>query len=236
VDWDLSKLIVSFGYSHFTFSSSIPEFDYINRSSDLVFARAGFQTSSTTAIGLEATGGLNDYNQNIRLGDSSTYSAGLFATWQVTSKLRVSPRVGYVNYSFDPSVQTSGNDANAYYFNIGVNHQISEFVSYSLEAGRESQLGVNTDYLQLIFIRAQAAWNIIRKVGILTDLFYENGKETRISSGESYDRFGAAITLSHQFTEKLSTHLTYRFTKKDSTIPLRGYYQNTLLLGLNYRF
>ena len=57
VDWDLSKLIVSFGYSHVTFISSTPQFDYINRSSDLVFARAGFQTSSTTVIGLEATGG-----------------------------------------------------------------------------------------------------------------------------------------------------------------------------------
>jgi hypothetical protein len=237
VDWDLNKLMVSFGYSHFNFISAVPQYDYINRGSDLFFARGGYQTSSATVVGLEATGGLTDYDENIKLGDNSTYSVGLFATWQVTSKLRVNPRVGYVSYSFDPSVQTpTGNDANTYYFSIGVNHQISEFVSYSIDAGRESQLGINTDYLQLYFVRAQAAWNIIRKVGIVTEFFYENGEETRISSGEIFDRFGAAITLSHQFTEKLNTHLTYRFTTKDSDIPLKGYNQSYLLLGLNYRF
>jgi hypothetical protein len=89
---------------------------------------------------------------------------------------------------------------------------------------------------------------ILKDVGLGTRLFYEHdayppfvfhrsgGRFIKFSTGETYDRIGAAVSLSGQLMRKLRTGVTCRFTGKASNMEFRGYTQNALTLDLTYRF
>jgi hypothetical protein len=245
--WDLYKVVLSAGYTHLTWISSSVQFDYLNRASELVYSRAAFWLHPPLVAGLEGTGSLTEYDSSF-LHNSVSYSAGVFAEWTLTAKLRVKPRAGYVSYKFDTGgpVGTAGKPS-AYYFNVAVDHVLNQYVTLSLEGGREVRLGVYSDFEESYSVRQSATWNMIRGVGLGTQFFYEHG--TYPSSvfdsplgriiflpGETFDRFGGSISLSYQLMEKISANLSYRFTLKNSDAPSRDYAQNALIAGLTYRF
>ena len=80
-----------------------------------------------------------------------------------------------------------------------------------------------------------------------TQIFYEHGTYPHsvfnapgspvvVLPGETYDRVGAGVSLSHRLMEKLSAGVAYRFTLKVSDATSREYAQNALTVGLTYRF
>lgn len=245
--WDLNKVILSAGYGHADFLSSTSQFDYLNRASELFFARAGFLVNRTTLAGVEATGSLNTYDLSF-LNNSVGYSAGVFLTWILSPNLQIRPRAGYVNYTFatEGVIGRAGNPS-TYYFNLAVDHTVNRFMSQSLEAGREVDLGTFSDFSELLFVRWNTTWKIIKDVSLGTQLFYEHGNYPPIVLlllpgqptylfGDTFDRYGGAISLGYQLTQKLTTTLAYQFTLKDSQTAFWSYRQNALTLGLNYRF
>ncbi len=245
--WDLNKVILSAGYGHDDYLSSNSQFDYMNRASELFFARAGFLVNRTTLAGVEATGSLNTYDLSF-LNNSVGYSAGVFLTWILSPNLQIRPRAGYVNYTFatEGAIGRAGNPS-TYYFNLAVDHTVNRFMSQSLGAGREVDLGTFSDFSELLFVRWNTTWKIIKDVSLGTQLFYEHGNYPPIVLllapgqptylfGDRYDRFGGVFSLGYQLTRKLATTLAYQYTLKDSQTAFWSYRQNMLTLGLNYRF
>jgi len=245
--WDLNKAILSVGYAHANWISSTPQFAYLDRASELFFARAAFLPNPTTAVGIEATGSLTEYDQSF-LNNSVGFSAGVFAEWKLTPKLQLKPRVGYVNYQFDTEgpIGRAGNPS-TYYFSLDIDHRLNESISHSLEGGREVRLGTFSDFEELYFVRHGITWNLIKDVHLSTQWFYEHGtyppfvffvatNQPVFLFGETFDRFGAGLSLSYRLMEKLYISLAYRFTLKDSDQRVRDYQQNALTLGLTYRF
>ena len=245
--WDLYKVILSAGYGHLIWSSSTPQFEYLDRAAELFNSRAAFALNPALVAGLEGTGSLTAYDTQL-LHDSYGYSGGLFAEWKLTDKLQAQFRGGYVNYVFDTGGPLSSSaKPTPYYAGVKINHILNEYITHSIEGSREVRLGVYSDFEETTILSHNTAWKIIRGVSLGTQIFYEHGtyppsmftapgSPAVVVPGETYDRVGATVSLSHQFMEKLSASVLYRFTLKDSDSNARDYTQNALTVSLTYRF
>jgi len=239
--WDLNKAVVTLGYDHYTYISTTSMFNYLNRNAEELSGNVDFAVSSTTNVGLESYAVFNYYDQNV-LNDSTDYAIGAFAETQLTNYLKVRVAGGYQWISFNNGgVVSTGpfhdsGKLSDYYANILISHRINPAIVQSLSAGHESQLGVNSNYITLNYIRHTVSWNIIRNTLLSTEFFYEDADESGGFIREHLHRFGGAIAVGYQLTPHITLGLRYQYTQKDSNVPLRDYTQNRVSLDGTYSF
>ena len=174
--WDLNKILVSVGYDHYNYVSLVNDFDYLERSAEEFSGNIMLNVASNTGVGVEGYAVFTDYDQNL-LNDSDNYSAGGFVETQITNFLKVRAAGGYQWIDFDRAVVDffgiqlfqDKKDAEGYYANILITHQINAQIRQTLSAGHERQLGVNSNYITLNFIRHTVSWNIIRNTILSTE-------------------------------------------------------------------
>jgi hypothetical protein len=128
------------------------------------------------------------------------------------------------------------NDLSDYYANVLLTHRLNAFIRQTLSAGHESQLGVNSNYIKLNYIRHTVSWNVIRNTLLSTEFFYEDANESGGFIDEHLHRYGGALTLGYQLTPHVTLGLRYQYTKKDSDVALRSYEQNRVSLDGTYSF
>lgn len=241
--WDLNKAVVTLGYDHFNFISTTSDFDYLDRYADSITGSISFAATSTTGLGLEGSFTATDYDEDV-LNDSDSYSAGVFVETQITNYLKLRVAGGYQNIQFDSSVVRLGpflffNDRgnlNDYYVNALLSHRINAAITQRLAAGHESQLGINSNYITLNYVRHTATWNIINRTLLSTELFYEDGNDSGGFIDEHLQRFGGALSVGYQLTQHVTLGARYQYTQKDSDVPLRDYKQNRVSLDGTYSF
>jgi hypothetical protein len=239
--WDLNKAVVTLGYDHYTYISTTSMFNYLNRNAEELSGNVDFAVSSTTNVGLESYAVFNYYDKNV-LNDSTDYAIGAFAETQLTNYLKVRVAGGYQWISFNNGgVVSTGpfhdsGKLSDYYANILISHRINPAIVQSLSAGHESQLGVNSNYITLNYIRHTVSWNIIRNTLLSTEFFYEDADESGGFIREHLHRFGGAIAVGYQLTPHITLGLRYQYTQKDSNVPLRDYTQNRVSLDGTYSF
>jgi outer membrane protein assembly factor BamA len=127
-------------------------------------------------------------------------------------------------------------DADDYYANLLISHRLSQSVTHTLALGHETQLGVNSNYVVLNYVRHTATWNIINRTLLSTELFYEDADDSGGLFSERIHRYGGALTAGYQFTEHLTLGLRYQYTQKDSDQPLRDYRQHRVSVDGTYSF
>lgn len=234
--WDLNKAVLTFGYDHYTYVSTTDEFDYLDRNAEELSFSAYFAFTSTTGGGIESAAVYNYYDQDF-LNDSVSYSVGPFVETQLTNYLKLRASVGYQLIDFDGGgfVQ-DGSNSNDYYANILLSHRINASIFQTLSAGHESQLGVNSNFIALNYVRHTATWNIINRTLLTTELFYEDGDDSGGIFSEHIQRYGGAIALGYQITKHITLGLRYQYTQKQSDQPDRDYRQNRVSLDGTYSF
>ena len=252
--WDLNKAVLTFGYDHYNFIATNDDFEYLDRNADILNASLSFAATSTTGVGLEGTYVFNRYDQDV-LNDSETFSIGAFLETQLTNFLSVRVAGGYQNIEFDGSTVTLGpfpdgflpgggnfltfDDSASlddYYVNVLISHRINAAITQRLSAGHESQLGVNSNYIKLNYVRHTATWNIINRTLLSTELFYEDAEDSGGFIDEHLHRYGGALSLGYQLTRHVTLGARYQYTQKDSDVPLRDYKQNRVSLDGTYSF
>src|SRR5439155_20661735 len=112
-----------------------------------------------------------------------------------------------------------------YYANILIGHRISPAITQSLSAGHENQLGVNSNYITLNYVRHTLALNLIRGTLLSTEFFFEDANESGGFINEHFQRLGGAIALGYQLTRHVTLGRRYQYTTKDSDVALRAYNQ-----------
>jgi hypothetical protein len=117
-----------------------------------------------------------------------------------------------------------------------ISHRVNATIKQTLAAGHESQLGVNSNYIVLNYIRHTVSWNIIRNTLLSTEFFYEDADESGGFIGEHLHRYGGALTVGYQLTPHVTLGLRYQYTQKDSDIALRSYKQNRVSVDGTYSF
>ena len=256
--WDLNKAVATFGYDHYTFLATNDDFDYLDRHADSFMASLSVALTSTTGVGLETAYVFNRYDEDL-LNDSNNFSVGAFVETQVTNYVKVRLAGGYQTISFDdddvvlgpfpPGFLPDGEtflvfedqgDLDDFYANILISHRINASFTHRLSAGHESQLGVNSNYIQLNYVRHTATWNIINRTLVSTELFYEDAEESggflNAGRGEELRRYGGALSLGYQLTRHVTLGARYQYTQKDSDVPLRDYRQNRVSIDGTYSF
>jgi Putative beta-barrel porin 2 len=236
VMWDLNKIVLTLGYDHYTYLSTTTAFDYLNRNADELVGSAAFAVTNTTNVGLESTFVSNYYDQNV-LNNSNTYSVGAFVETQITNYLKVRFAAGYQIIDFDNTGSVfDAMDSDDYYANILISHRLNAAITQTLAAGHESQLGINSNFISLNYVRHTVTWNVIRDTLLTTELFYEDAQDSGGFIGEHLHRYGGALTVGYQLTPHVTLGLRYQYTKKDSNVPDRDYAQNRVSLDATYSF
>ncbi|MGZ8900121.1 MAG: hypothetical protein ACXW3Z_08500 [Limisphaerales bacterium] len=246
--WDLNKAVATFGYDHYTFISTTDEFEYLDRNSDILLGSISFAVSDTTGLGVESGYIFNRYDQDV-LNDSETFSIGAFLETQITSYLKVRVAGGYQNINFDGSTVFLGpfpdgsflpfmdsGELDDFYVNVLISHRINSAITHRLSAGHEAQLGVNSNYIELNYVRHTATWNIINRTLLSTEFFYEDAEDSGGFINESLQRYGGALSLGYQLTRHVTLGARYQYTQKDSDVPLRDYKQNRVSVDGTYSF
>ncbi len=234
--WDLNKAVATLGYDHYNYVSTTTAFDYLNRNAEEISGSLYFTFTNTTGLGLESSFVDTYYDQHF-LNDSQTFSVGAFAETQVTNYLKVRVAGGYQGIWFDSGGGVmDGSDLHDFYANILISHRVNAVLSHSISAGHETQLGLNSNYIVLNYVRYTASWNIIRNTLLSTEFFYEDADDSGGIFSEHAQRFGGALTIGYQLTEHVTVGGRYQYTTKDSDQPLRGYDQNRVSLDGTYSF
>jgi hypothetical protein len=234
--WDLNKAVLTFGYDHYTYVSTTDTFSYLDRNAEELTLSAYFALTSTTGAGLESSAVYNYYDQNF-LNNSVSYSVGPFVETQITNYLKLRASAGYqfINFDRGGGVDDSS-DGNDYYANVLLSHRINAAISETLAAGHETQLGVNSNFVALNYVRHTANWNIINRVLLSTELFFEDGDDSGGLFSEHIQRYGGAATFGYQVTPHVTLGLRYQYTQKQSDQPLRDYKQNRVAVDGTYSF
>jgi hypothetical protein len=248
--WDLNQAVATLGYDHYNYISTTSEFDYLNRNAEMVTGSLAFTPNSVMAIGIEGSFVHTYYDQNV-LNDSDTYSGGGFLETQITTYLKLRVAAGYQVINFDDTgLVNDSHDVNDYYANALLTHRVSSVLSHSLAVGHETQLGINSNYIRLNYVRHTANWNVFYHTLLSTELFYEDADDSGGSFvplngvpfafnpfvAEHIHRYGGALTLGYQLTQHVTLGLRYQYTQKDSDQPLRDYRQNRIALDGTYSF
>lgn len=245
--WDLNKALLTVGYDHYTYISTTSAFDYLNRNAEELFGSMSFAVTSTTSVGVEGTGVFTYYDNEMILNDSTTWSAGGFVETQLSNYLKVRVAGGYQWIDFDHNFVNLNfmgvlipfqdkKDLSDWYANILISHRINSTIKQTLSAGHESQLGVNSNYITLNYVRWAVSWNIIRNTLLSTEFFYEDADESGGFIDEHLDRFGGALTVGYQLTPHVTLGARYQYTQKDSDVFLRDYTQNRFSVDGTYSF
>ena len=254
--WDLNKLLLQVGYDHYNFVSTTNRFDYLNRNSEIVQGSAAFIVNPTITVGAEGNAVFTRYDQSI-LNDNKDYSVGGFVELALTNNLKVRAAGGYqwidfdhnfVNFRFGPFVFAvpDQKDLQDYYVNGLISHRINAQLSQTVSAGHENQLGINSNYITLNYVRHTLTWNLIRNTLLSTEFFFEDAEESGgfagvfspvpLGTGEHFHRIGGAITLGYQLTPHVTLGVRYQGTSKDSNLLLRDYNQNRISVDGTYSF
>ena len=241
--WDLNKALVTVGYDHYNYVSTNDQFDYLDRNAEILSGSVDVLASSTTGVGVEGNAVFTRYDQNI-LNDADNYSVGGFVETQLTNNLRVRVAGGYQWIDFDRDfvdffgvfLAPDEKDVEDFYANILIGHRLNAVFAQSLSAGHENQLGVNSNYITLNYVRHTTTWNLIRRTLLSTEFFFEDGEESGGFIHEDFDRIGGAITLGYQLTPHITLGARYQYTTKDSDVPLRDYDQNRVSVDGTYSF
>ncbi len=182
---------------------------------------------------------------------------GAFVEVELTNNLKVRAAGGYQWINFDHNFVTFNfgpfnvivpdhQDLESYYVNGLVAHRINATLSQTVSAGHENQLGVNSNYITLNYVRHTLTWNLIRNTLLSTEFFFEDAKESGGFAGffspvplgtpEHFHRIGGAITLGYQLTPHVTLGVRYQGTSKDSNLLLRDYNQNRISVDGTYSF
>lgn len=262
--WDLNKLLLQVGYDHYNFIATDSDFEYLDRYADSVGGSLAYIVNPTITVGAEGNVVWTRYtNDNTGIGilnDNTEYRAGGFVEAGITNNLKVRVAGGYQWLNFDQNFVTffigpfgfnfpDHKDLSDYYVNGLIAHRINAQISQSLSAGHESQLGVNSNFITLNFVRHAISWNIIRNTLLTTEFFFQDAEEsggvvganpfsilTGQPKGEHFQRFGGAITLGYQLTPHVTLGVRYQGTTKDSDVFLRDYNQNRVSVDGTYSF
>jgi Putative beta-barrel porin 2 len=234
--WDLNKVVATLGYDHYVYISTNSDLDYLNRNAEILIGSLACNISNTTWVGIESSFVHDYYDENI-LNDSNGVTAGAFVETQLSKYMKVRVGAGYQTIAFDNTGSVfDSHDEDDYYANILISHRLNAYITQTLAAGHENQLGVNSNYIRLNYLRHTVTWNIIRNTLLSTEVFYEDANDSGGFLNEHIHRYGGAITVGYQFTPHVTLGLRYQYVEKDSDVRFRDYSQNRVSFDGTYSF
>src|SRR6516165_7120895 len=158
--WDLNKVILTAGYTHYNFQSLESNFSYLDRNEEQFVFSGSVRATNTLSVGVRATAGIVNYNHNFN-NDSVWYSFGPFLETQLTPYIHVSLEGGYQGGSFNTgglNNDTSG--LSTLYARLQITHRVNRYITETFDVGRDAMLGFTTNTTELTYARYGAVWRV----------------------------------------------------------------------------
>lgn len=246
-EWHPGQWTLLASYSHDDYVSDHAN-DYLNRSSEYFFARAGWRFAEATQAGLEASDGLA-YYQAATQNNNQNLSAGAYLEWKLRPSLQFTLRGGSVFYEPDSSGSTGGGSSfDSYYVGLEASHQLTGFLSHNLSINRSLQAGVNQGggYIEQLSITYSIAWMLTQHITVRALASYADGKQPLeqlspifpilIIADENYQQYDGGLQVSWQCTGHTAVSVDFNHWLRNSNLPDRSYSDNSVSFQLNYNF
>jgi hypothetical protein len=234
--WDLNDVELMLGVYQENYWSTTSEFDYLDRSTQGVKAKASFQLGPETVTGIQATGTLNDYDGNVQ-NDGQRLSVGPFIRSKITENINAGAAAALELGQFDTGgLNGDQSDLVSYSLSGDISHRVNRYFKHDLLAARTVDLGTYSNYTEIWEVRYDTSWKIFRDVLFGTTAFIEFGDQSGGLISDSFVRYGAGASLGYAWTKKLTSTLSYNYTEKNSDVFGRDYYQNKVVLDFRYSF
>jgi opacity protein-like surface antigen len=236
--WAPSQVVLSAGYGYQINFSDGSDLSYLDGNTHLIFGRAGYLFTPEIDAGVEVSGTLADYNQDIN-PDSTVVSVGPYFEWRPLEVLRFGIRGGPSFYDSQASVSQPARSGTSYYFGLNASHQLTQHISHSLDLthGLSSGVQAGSSLTEQSAVDYIVSWAFRDPAVASLGLSYNHGDQTLVgSTDETYDQYGFNLGLSYAFFSKLSCQLGYSFYRRDSNLSTGDYTQNSVTLGATYRF
>ncbi len=235
--WDVNdriKTILGFDHADYV-SLNGTRGENLSSGSELFTLSVPYALRSEASVGLEASGGITHFT-GTTAHDANQWSIGAFVDSPVSEYIHVRANGGYTVYR----TQITGivpEDVNfqGAYGQLVLMHRLNQFVSYTLSGGRTVSFAFSGGTIVLDTANWHATWNLIEKTSLGTSFILEHGSQIGFGA-ETFDRFGPAVNIGRNITDKLSASLNYQFLKRSSDQPGRGYTANILSLNFSYNF
>jgi len=237
VTWDLNKVILFGGYAHYIFYSFDSAYDFLNENENQVYLSASVRLNDAVTVGVRGTFGDVQYQQDFQ-NNSINYSAGVFATAQLTHYIRAEAEAGYQGAHYDTG-GGNGDDSqlNAPYFHLQLDHRLNRYWTEHLSGGYETQLGLTTNYTEVAYVRYDADWRVNSRTTAGVTGYYEHSMDSPgPEQSEHINRVGFGIRWSYALGRKANLHFGYDFVNNASDLIGHSFYQNQVLLGIGYVF
>jgi uncharacterized protein YaiE (UPF0345 family) len=251
VNWLPNQWAFQAGYSHDNHLSDSSQLDYLNSSSEYLFARGAWRFAENTQAGLETSASLTTYTLASE-GDTYSLSLGPYAEWQITQAIHATLRGGPTIYIFNSTGNSSqASSADTYYVGFQMSQQLTDFVSHRIDFERNVSLGVNqgSQYTEQLTVNYSVSLALTQDIGLSANGTYTHGTQTfqtmepvfpgldlLVDQSEVFDQYAVGPVVSWQATDKFSTSLSYNYYLRESNLPGRGYTQNIFSLRLSYAF
>ena len=241
VTWRPGQGFLSLGYAHQNVISTDKANSYVDRASEQVFFRGGYQFNPEITAGLEAGGALSDYADEAQR-DNVNVNLGPYLEWKPVDWLIMNVRGGYVYYQFSGTNSLDDpRPLGSYYVGMGVTHQITAHVSHTLSANHGINVSLNqgSDYTESSDMNYSVSWALRKNTSVSGNVSYTIGTQPgagQFGRTENYQSFNFGPSIRQQFTSKFSGTIGYYFTLRESNLAGRSYDNNRLVLTASYAF
>lgn len=242
--WNLNQARLKLGYDHTIYEAlQSGNIGTGSGQSEVVSFSSAYTPSPTTAIGLETGMSINKLNNrgsySSPYSDSVQYNVGPFYEAQITEHITFQAHAGY-NFVIPQSGGTNAVQSapSYYYVQIGINHRLNQYISYSLSGGRSTSLAVSASQTPLYFINWATSWAVLRSTTLSTTLQFNQGSQGTWGStarGETFEQYVAGISLGHKVTRKLTGSVGYQAALRNSDQADRDYVNNMFNLNLQWQ-
>jgi hypothetical protein len=237
VTWDLDKVVVFGGYAHYIFYSFESAYDFLNENENQVYVSLSIRLSDAVTVGLRGTLSNVEYQQKFQ-NNSINYSAGAFATVQLTPYIRAEGEVGYQGADYNTGGDNGdSSQLNAPYFHLQLDHRLNRYWTEHLSTGYETQLGLTTNYTEVFYVRYAGGWRVNSRTNAGVAAYYEHSMDSPgPDQSEHINRVGVGLRWTYSLGPKANLHFSYDFVNNASDLTGHSFYQNQVLLGIGYVF
>jgi hypothetical protein len=244
---DLNKIIFQAGLDYGIVRYTGSGYNSSDSNSTIFNVSAAIPYNAAITAGLQANYTHTVYTAPLQPVLDS-YGGGPFLNLMVTKYTSLQASAGYEvldsNYANGApqtlasllGTSSSASTSAAPYYSFGIQSRLNRYLSHSLTVGRERQLGLATNYLDLEYVRYNFTWRVNSHLTLAPSFFYEHGNQAGLLNAEIFDRYGVQIAFSYQLTRHLSAGIHYSYIRKNSGLPFNGYVQNVIGIQLGYDF
>jgi hypothetical protein len=234
VDWDLNKVIISAGYAHENFISTTPEFEYLNRASELITSDFNYLLGDRTKAGLEGVVSLNNYEQETVLNDNWRLHAGPFIQMRLPAGIILRTGGGYEMARFDSSA-APGNDYNHWYAYGKISQEL-KWLTHSVTVGQGTLLGDNANNLRTTYVQYAISSDAIKNFEMEGNFSVNFSKEFGGSYFEEFTQYVTGARVGWLFHKYFRLDVAYELFLKNSDTPGLSFYRDLVSVDVTFRF